>query len=495
MAAKTAKNFWGLTHEPLVLQHLSGEAGAGQKSAKVIVHMGRKAVTPKPWKDEFVDTEANSTTVIRISDTANRVKMLISPLAPPDGERDPLLKSRPAVRIRDAMGSVVAHLERLDVEFAEIDLQLGKNEWPWAVVGLELALYRFKRVLKGELSKVRFSLKINNRKPSAKELTDAALLGTGMNVSRHLVNLPPNELNPVTYAVFAQDFLKGMKALKVDVWDEKKLSAEGMGLHFGVGQGSASAPRLVHIKYRPPGGKKTVAFVGKGVTFDTGGLDIKPSSGMRLMKKDMGGSASVFGLLYWAARTGLKQSLDVYLALAENAVSGEAMRPSDVLTARNGLTVEIHNTDAEGRLVLADALDVAVTAKEKPRYVVDVATLTGAIKVALGGHLAGLFSNDPKMAAAISEAGQAAGDLTWTMPLFQRYRSSSASNFADMVNAVDGFGGAVTAALFLEKFVRDVPWAHLDIYQWKDSAEGPWLESGGSGQTIPCLSQWLKSLK
>ncbi len=495
MAVKSAKKFWGLSHDPLVLQHVSTEAGAGQKSASVIVHLGKRAIAPKIWKADFIDTDANASNVVRVSDTANRVKMLVSPLAGPENERDPALKSRAPARVRDAMGAVIATLERADVEFAEIDLQLSNVELPWALVGLELALYRYKRIVKGDLSKVRLNLKHNGRPLPAKQITELALLGTGMNISRHLVNLPPNELNPVTYANFAQEFLKGLKLVKVEVWDDKKLASEGMGLISGVGQGSATPPRMVHMKYRPPGGRKTVAFVGKGVTFDTGGLDIKPSSGMRLMKKDMGGSASVFGLLYWAARTGIKQSLDAYLALAENAVSAEAMRPSDVLTARNGLSVEIHNTDAEGRLVMADVIDVAVTAKEKPRYVVDVATLTGAIKVALGTQLAGLFANDPKLAAAIHASGQAVGDLNWVMPLFQRYNSSSSSGFADCVNATDGFGSAITAALFLERFVRDVPWAHLDIYQWRDSPEGAWLEGGGSGQTVACLSHWLGTLK
>jgi len=496
MAAKTVKNFWGLSHEPLVIQHLQNEAAQGQKSAAVHVHLGKKALAPKPWKDDFKDTAATASTVIRVSDTAHKVRMIVSPLAANEIEHDPSLKTRVPARLRDAMGGMIAQLERLDVEWADVDLQVGKKELPWAILGLELALYRFKRVVKGDLSKLRLNIKHNNRKLSTRELTGAALLGVGMNVSRHLVNLPPNELNPVTYAAFAQGFFAGSKNVKVDVWDEKRLAQENMGLHLGVGQASAAAPRLVHIRIRPPGGKKPpIAVVGKGITFDTGGLDIKPSSGMRLMKKDMGGSASVFGLAYWAARSGLKQSLDVYLPLAENAINGNSFRPSDVLTARNGMTVEIHNTDAEGRLVLADALDVAVTSKERPRYVIDVATLTGAIKVALGSQLAGLFSTDAKLAAGISVAGQAVGDLTWTMPLFQKYRAATSSNFADMVNAIDGFGGAVTAALFLEKFVKDVPWAHLDIYAWKDSAEGAWLESGGSGQSIACLSEWLQNLK
>lgn len=496
MASKNAKNFWGLSQEPLVLQYLVDEASPGQKTAKVIVHQAKKAVAPKEWKEDFIDTAASSGSTIRFSDSGHRVRMLVSPFAATDPETDPALKMRAASRLRDSMGAMLSQLERLDVEFAEIDCSVGKNDLPWLVMGLELALYRFKRVFKGDKGKIRFLLKQNGRRLSAKETLDAALLGHAVNVSRHLVNLPPNELNPVSYADFAQNFLRGLKALKVEIWDEKRLAQEGMGLHLGVGQGSITPPRLVRISYRPPGGgKNPIAFVGKGITFDTGGLDIKPSSGMRLMKKDMGGSASVLALVYWAARSGLKVSIDAYLALAENAVSSKSFRPSDVLTARNGMTVEIHNTDAEGRLVLADALDVAVTAKDKPRFVIDVATLTGAIKVALGAHLAGLFANNTKLSQALHQAGQEVGDFSWIMPLYQRYRSATNSNFADMVNAVDGFGGAITAALFLEKFVKDVPWAHLDVYQWKDSAEGAWLESGGSGQAVASLGHWLKGLK
>jgi len=207
----------------------------------------------------------------------------------------------------------------------------------------------------------------------------------------------------------------------------------------------------------------------------------------------MGGSAAVLGTAMWAVASGLKVNLDVYLALAENSVSDKSFRPSDVVTARNGMSVEIHNTDAEGRLVLADALDVAVKQKTKPRAVVDVATLTGAIKVALGAQLAGLFANDSKLSSALSSAGSQAGDLMWSMPLYRKYSSQMSSNFADMVNATDGFGGAITAALFLEKFVADVPWAHLDIYAWKDAPDGCWLEAGGSGQSILALAAFLKA--
>jgi leucyl aminopeptidase len=185
--------------------------------------------------------------------------------------------------------------------------------------------------------------------------------------------------------------------------------------------------------------------------------------------------------------------LDIYLALAENMVDARSFRPSDVMTARNGMQVEIHNTDAEGRLVLADVLDVAVTQQgaDEPEMVIDVATLTGAIKVALGAELAGLFSNDDRLAEDLNRAGQAAGDLNWRMPMYGRYTSGMSTPFADIVNAVDGFGGAITAALFLEKFTRQKSWAHLDIYGWNDKATGPYTFAGGNGQAVQCLAQFL----
>ncbi|MEK7357338.1 MAG: leucyl aminopeptidase family protein, partial [Bdellovibrionota bacterium] len=255
-------------------------------------------------------------------------------------------------------------------------------------------------------------------------------------------------------------------------------------------------PCLVHLSYRPKmktADARPIAIVGKGVTFDSGGLDVKPSSGMRWMKKDMGGSAASVGLAYWAVTSGLPLPLDIYLSLAENAIGGASFRPGDVITARNGTTVEIGNTDAEGRLVLADALDVAVTRKEMPAAVINIATLTGAIKVGLGADIAGLFSNNDSLATEIEEAGRRTGDLSWRMPLFQPYKSMLRSTFADTNNCSDGgFGGAITAALFLEMFVKDVPWAHLDIYAWKDGSGGPYAESGGNGQPIQALASVLE---
>ncbi|MEO0337123.1 MAG: leucyl aminopeptidase family protein, partial [Pseudomonadota bacterium] len=244
------------------------------------------------------------------------------------------------------------------------------------------------------------------------------------------------------------------------------------------------------------GSKKPVALVGKGITFDSGGLDLKPPQFMRLMKKDMGGSAAVVGTLRWAIASGSKQPLDVYLSVAENSVSDEAFRPSDVITSRRGHKVEIDNTDAEGRLVLADALDVACgkSGKDKPQVVIDVATLTGAAKVALGKSIGALFSNTNSLRDKLQKAGAKSGDICWPLPLFQPYRKSLNSTFADFVNSADGFGGSITAALFLESFVDDTPWAHLDIYAWTDGPSGCFLEKGGSGQGVGVLAEYLRQL-
>jgi leucyl aminopeptidase len=479
-AATSAAKVWGWTSESLVKAHLQNDRKDGQKSARVHVQLSKKAAP-----------------AMRTVERDDGVEIFINPSAVIETEGDARLKANSFVRVRDAVGASLGALEKMEIGFAEYEFELDSDNLEAALVGLEIALYRFKRVMKGENAKIGLSLNNRGKAISDSTVVNASVRGQAVNLARHLVNLPPNFLTPVSYAKAVHSLLGAGKSVKVEVWDEARLAKEQMGLHLGVGQASATPPRLVHIKYRPPGSaKKTpIAFVGKGITFDSGGLDIKPANGMRLMKKDMGGSAAVLGVAYWAMRTQPKQPMDFYLALAENAISGSSFRPSDILIARNGQSVEIHNTDAEGRLVLADAMDVAITQTEKPRFLVDVATLTGAIKVALGSQLAGLFSNDAKLAASISAAGQQVGDMSWIMPLFQKYRSQLNSPFADQVNSADGFGGAITAALFLEKFAGDVPWAHLDIYAWKDGGDGAWMEAGGSGQAVLGLVNWIENLR
>ncbi len=409
------------------------------------------------------------------------------------------LEESPFVWMREQIGGMVGQFKSYHLESVQIEIHNTSEEQDFGLLmGLELAAYNYKNVLDAEnmASLPKLAVKKVGEKLNPQLIAQAQSLGGSVNWARHMVNTPPNFLNPQTMEQLAVQKLSRAKNLSVTIWDEKKLLAEGMNLHLSVGKGSEYPSRLIHLKYRPTGEgakAKPIAFVGKGVTFDTGGLDIKPSSGMRLMKKDMGGSAAVLALAQWAAETAYPRPLDFYLAMAENSIDAGSFRPSDVLTARNGMRVEIHNTDAEGRLVLADALDVAATrtGNDEPEVIIDVATLTGAIKVALGGDIIGLFSNHDSLAESLNKAGQKTGELNWRMPLYSRYTSQMSTHFADIVNCVDGFGGAITAALFLEKFVHSKPWAHLDIYGWNDKPTGSASSSGGSGQAVQSLATYL----
>jgi leucyl aminopeptidase len=399
---------------------------------------------------------------------------------------------------RDLFGGLLGHfrahaLEQIRLEYLGTDFEQELG----SLVGLEMTSYSFRQVYEEKLQEWPevFVLKSHGEFDKS-TLHQAQARGMAVNVARHLVNLPPNDLNPKSFVDFTRK-LGLPPAMKIAVWDAVRLKKEKMGLLLAVGQGAEFGPYLLHIKYRPT--KKTslkpIAFVGKGITFDTGGLDLKPSTAMRLMKKDMGGAASVLALASWVADIKYPGPCDFYIALAENSVDAKAFRPSDILVARNGLSVEIDNTDAEGRLVLADALDVAVTQKgaDEPEAVINVATLTGAIKVGLGTEIAGLFSNDDELADSLNTAGHRAGDLNWRMPLYNKYFSDLSSPFADFKNSGGSFGGAITAALFLQKFVRGKKWAHLDVYSWADKGHGALNAPGGSGQPVQALIEYLES--
>lgn len=312
-----------------------------------------------------------------------------------------------------------------------------------------------------------------------------------VNFARFLVDLPPNELNPTTYAELIKDMVGTNKNFKVETIS-KDLEKKGYGLIHAVGKGSVNLPQLVRV-ISQSSNKKT-ALVGKGITFDTGGLDIKPSQFMRNMKKDMGGSAVVAGILYYYLAIKKVPDVDFYFALAENSVGGNSFRPGDVYTAGNGLTVEIDNTDAEGRLALADALSWLSKEKKQPDTVIDIATLTGAIKVGLGSYVAGLFSNDKKLSDSLLDSSLKSGDFIWSMPMpFWTEGEMTKSDVADLVNSSKtGYGGAITAAQFLKFFVpKKTKWAHLDIYAWVDSKRDALRQSGGSGQGVMLLLNWL----
>lgn len=400
---------------------------------------------------------------------------------------------------RDQFGTILGQIKALKLKSVSIYFQGATPEvTEAAVIGLELASYTFINHFKSTAEKApQLKVQLNIK---AENLKSALTKVTAVQMARHLTNLPPNIINPATVEQLAFE-LPFSKNTEIIVWDEKKCEAEGMGLLLATGAGSPTAPRMIHFKYRPKSktkvkSKKPIAFIGKGVTFDTGGLDIKPSAAMRLMKKDMGGAAAVFALAFWADSAAYDRPCDFYLALAENSVDGFSMRPGDVYKSRAGFLVEIDNTDAEGRLVLSDVMDVAAkkTGADEPEYLIDIATLTGAIKVALGGDTAGLFCNDDKLAQQMTLAGQRSGEPNWRMPLIQKYFADLSSQFADFKNSGGGFGGAITAALFLQKFTNGKKWAHLDVYCWTDKSTGALNGGAATGQPVQSVIEWLESV-
>ncbi|GGR72999.1 putative cytosol aminopeptidase [Streptomyces humidus] len=318
-------------------------------------------------------------------------------------------------------------------------------------------------------------------------LARAATVGEELNRARDLINMPPNDLDPEAFAALAQTAAKE-HGIKIQVLDEKALVKGGYGGILGVGAGSASAPRLVKLSYTSSKAKKHLAFVGKGITYDSGGISLKPAGHNETMKCDMSGAAAVFAAVVAAARLGLEVNVTGWLALAENMPSGSATRPGDVLRMYSGKTVEVLNTDAEGRLVLADALWAA--SAEKPDAIVDVATLTGAMMLALGSRTFGIMANDDAFRSAVHEAAEEVGEPAWPMPLPEHLRKGMDSTVADIANMGERMGGGLVAGLFLREFVGEgVTWAHLDIAGPAFNEGGPfgYTPKGGTGTAVRTL--------
>ena len=316
------------------------------------------------------------------------------------------------------------------------------------------------------------------------------IVGEAVNLARELVNTPPAEKTPSRLAERARHAGEAA-GLTVTVWDEPRIEQERFGGLLGVALGSDEPPAFVILEHRGWGTAPAIALVGKGVTFDSGGLSIKPSTSMEDMKSDMTGAAVVLAAMTAIAKLGLKANVVGYLAITENMINGKAMRLGDVLTMRNGKTVEVLNTDAEGRLILADALSYA--AEQSPSAIVDLATLTGACMVALGTKVAGLFANHEPLAERVASASRSTGERTWRMPLDDDYADLLKSSVADLKNIGGKWGGAVTAAKFLEEFVDECPWVHLDIAgpSWADS-EAPTRDAGGSGCFVRTLVKFVE---
>ncbi|WP_349359370.1 leucyl aminopeptidase family protein [Stappia sp.] len=355
-----------------------------------------------------------------------------------------------------------------------------------AALAFALGSYRFTRYLR------------DDERPGPRLMVDAGVdldaLGIvldGVGLARDLINTPANDLGPAELAETARD-LFALHGGTTRVIEGEALLAEGFPMVHAVGRASDRAPRLVDAQWGDEEHPK-VTLVGKGVVFDTGGLDIKPASAMTLMKKDMGGAANVLGLAAMIMAAHLPVRLRVIVPAVENAISGAAFRPGDVLPSRKGLSVEIGNTDAEGRLVLADAL--ALADAESPELLIDMATLTGAARVALGPELPPLFTDDETFAAHLASCAETVDDPVWRLPLWRPYERYLESRVAD-INHINtsgaGFAGSITAALFLARFVENAgTWAHLDIYGWTPS-DRPGHPTGGEAQAIRALFALLR---
>nr|WP_224406670.1 leucyl aminopeptidase family protein [Afifella sp. IM 167] len=351
-----------------------------------------------------------------------------------------------------------------------------------AALGFALGGYRFTRYLP-DRDKPRPRLAVS---PSV-DLSAIRDQAESIALARDLINVPANDLGTAELAAAARR-LASEEGASFSLVEGEELE-DNFPLIHAVGMGSDRAPCLVDIAYGDESAPK-VTLVGKGIVFDTGGLDIKPPSSMLLMKKDMGGAASVLGLARMVMRAGLKVRLRVLLPIAENAISGRAFRPGDVLPSRKGLSVEIGNTDAEGRLVLADAL--ALAEEEKPELIVSMATLTGAARVALGPDLPAFFATDDELAAGMEAAGRAVHDPFWRLPLWPDYDELLSSDIADVSHISSGpYAGAITAALFLKRFVAESAYAHFDVFGWapKSRPIGP---KGGEAQAIRALFAYLE---
>lgn len=364
-----------------------------------------------------------------------------------------------------------------------------------AVEGLGLGAYRFDRFKSkpngdGDLTSVTV---VGGPRWEAKRMqaaaTRAGVVVDAVRWARDLVNTPAGDLPPAAIADAAKAMAREV-GLTCKVWTEAQLKARGFGGILGVGQGSVNPPRLIELAYRGAGRATPIALSGKGIAFDSGGLSIKDATGMETMKDDMGGAASVLATMRAVAT--LKPKLNVIAAIpcAENMPSGSAQKPGDVIRHYGGTTSEVLNTDAEGRLVLADAL--AYLAEQEPELIVDTATLTGACVVALGTDIVGAFGNDDALASELVATGERVGEPIWQMPLYADYRSLIDSNVADIKNIGKRWGGAITAALFLKEFVGDTPWVHLDIAGPAFSEQGNDLgPKGATGVPVRTLVRFL----
>lgn len=406
-----------------------------------------------------------------------------------------------AKRFQDAVRAAIRAVQATGAKDATLyvtELPVAQHDNAWCMAQAVLVAhetdYRFDRMKSkpekknSALSKIHFGLLDSKHATTLQTvLTQATAIAQGVQLAKDLGNLPGNVCTPSYLAQQAVALAKMHKSLKVSVLEEKDMEKLGMGSLLSVTHGSDEPAKLITLEYRGGDKKqKPIVLVGKGITFDSGGISLKPGLDMDEMKYDMCGAASVLGTLQAIAEMGLKLNVVGIIPTCENMPGGSATKPGDIVTSMSGQTIEILNTDAEGRLILCDALTFA--AKFEPDTVVDIATLTGACVIALGHVASGLYSNQDKLAKELLDAGDYAHDRAWHMPLWDDYQPQLDSNFADMQNIGGRAGGSITAACFLARFTKDYRWAHLDIAgtAWKSGKE-----KGATGRPVPLLTQFL----
>lgn len=408
-------------------------------------------------------------------------------------------KERSIGKQQSLIKSVVEHVTKLGVKTLAValDQSAGNDQDVYQdtrmiVESSSAALYKYdttksKAADSLTLEHIHIHLSEEDTELGEGALLDGVAIANGVATARELGNLPGNICTPLYLADHAMQLAQEFNSVTCDVLDEKQIEALGMGALLSVGKGSVIPPRLIVLEYK--GTEASVApfaLVGKGITFDTGGISLKPGAEMDEMKFDMCGAASVLGAFEAVAEMRLPINLVTIVAAAENMPAGNASKPGDVVTTMSGQTVEILNTDAEGRLVLCDAL--TYVKKFNPQSVIDVATLTGACIIALGHQATGLLSNDDELAAKLLDAGEYAGDRGWQLPLWDEYQPQLDSNFADMANIGGRAAGTITAACFLSRFTKELSWAHLDIagVAWHSGKA-----KGATGRCVPMLTQYL----
>ncbi|MEP6483215.1 MAG: leucyl aminopeptidase [Rudaea sp.] len=384
--------------------------------------------------------------------------------------------------------SATSYLTEIDVPGKDLAWKIRT-----AAVATDAQAYRYAATFKArEKSKTpEFEAIVFSGADSAKSaLAQSNAIAAGVRFARELGNLPPNICNPAHIAEQAQQLAAHHPGVICEILEEAEMRKLGMGALLGVSQGSANEPKLIVLQWKGAGEKdKPVALVGKGITFDTGGISIKPSAGMEEMKFDMCGAAGVLGAFLSAVELNLKLNLICVVPAVENMPGGKAQRPSDVVTTMSGQTVEVLNTDAEGRLVLCDAL--TYVQKYNPQIIIDAATLTGACVVALGKHATGLMTKDDALANDLIAAGETTLDRAWRLPLWDDYQSQLDTGYADIANIGGKYAGAITAGCFLARFTEGYRWAHLDIAgtAWEEGRKG-----SATGRPVPMLVEYLSRL-